>query len=37
VPPLVVGQVALGGEAHIAVGEIALEGFLAVVNSHVRE
>ena len=37
VPPLVVGQVALGGEAHVAVREVTLKGLLPVVYAHVRE
>jgi len=37
VPPLMISEVPLRGEAHAAVSEFAPERFLSVVYSHVRE
>lgn len=34
---LVVSEVSLGGEAHVAVGKVTLERLLAIMNSHMRE
>jgi hypothetical protein len=37
VSSLVIGQVALGREGHVAVSEVTLEWLLPIVNSHVSE
>lgn len=36
-PSFMVSQVALSGEAHVAVSEVALEGLLAIMDPHMRE
>jgi hypothetical protein len=36
-PPFVICEVTLGRETHLAVGEIAAERLLAVVDSHMRK
>jgi hypothetical protein len=37
VSSLVISEVSLGCEVHVTVCEVALEGFLTIVDPHMRE